>query len=126
MTERQAAELEHLRTRYPKLTVIDDGLWVRIPRYAIPGRLWTRAFTPVAFQIPATVAQEPYAFYVPRDLVLKGGASIANRTDAATPFPGEWAMFSWAIAWAPGSELREGTTLLDFVTSFASRFEQGS
>lgn len=126
MNERQVEELALLRTRFPVIDVIEDGAWVRIGDYPIPGGLWNMTSAPVAFQIPPSVAQEPYAFYVPKGLVLADGSVIQNHTAATTPFEGEWAKFSWNVTWQPAAELTSGTTMLHFVTSFAGRLRQGA
>lgn len=126
MTGRAEAELALLRARYPDLETIEDGQWVRIPGYPVPGSLWTNRRAAVAFQIPPTVAQEPYGFYVPRVLRLRTGEAIGSWTaEAATPFAGEWAKFSWNITWQPAAEIMAGTTMLDFVGSFADRLREG-
>ena len=126
MNERQLQELALLRTRFPDLEFLEDGLWVRIPSYPVPGELWNMTGIPVVFQIPPSDAQEPYGFYVPKALALKDGAGIQNQTDAATPFEGQWVKFSWNVTWQPAAEINEGTTMLDFVVSFAGRLRAGA
>jgi hypothetical protein len=115
-----------LRTRYPYLEFAEDGWWVRIPTYPVPGSLWNRAVTPVAFQIPPSPAQEPYGFYVPKEFVLKSGGTVQRYSDGSTPFPGAWGKFSWNITWRPAEDLATGTTMLDFVASFAGRLLEGA
>jgi len=126
MTPRQAEEIDLLRTRFPDLEIVEEGAWVRLPCYGVPGTEWTRRDTPVVFQVPATVAQEPYGFYVPNDLALKDGTTIQNFTDGETPFSGRWGKFSWNITWQPAADIRGGTTMLDFAMSFARRLAEGA
>jgi hypothetical protein len=126
MNERQAQELGLLRTRYLDLEFLEDGLWVRIVRYPVPGDLWAMGEVQVVCQIPDSVAQAPYGFYVPRTLALKSGATIQSYTDGTTPFEGEWGKFSWQITWQPAADIHSGTNMLDFVTSFAARFREGA
>lgn len=126
MNERQLQELALLRTRFPDLEFLEEGMWVRIPSYPIPGDLWNTISTAVAFQIPPSDAQEPYGFYVPKELALRSGAPIQNHTDGSTPFDGLWAKFSWNVTWQPAANINSGTTILDFAMSFAGRFRQGA
>src|SRR5262249_20328141 len=68
-TARVEAEIELLRDRYPMLEV--QGLWVRIPGYALPTG-WSRDKTDVAIQIPPNYpGGPPYGIYVPSDLKFK-------------------------------------------------------
>jgi Prokaryotic E2 family E len=126
MNERQAQELGLLRTRYLDLEFLEDGLWVRIARYPVPGDLWTMGEIEVVCQIPDSVAQAPYGFYVPRALALKNGATIQSYADGTTPFEGEWGKFSWQTTWQPAADIHSGTNMLDFVTSFAARLREGA
>jgi hypothetical protein len=126
VNDRHRQELTLLRTRYPDLELVEDGLWARIRQYPVPSDLWNVDEIDVAFQIPESVGQAPYAFYVHPPLALKSGATIKNYTSGATPFDGEWGKFSWQITWQPAEEIHAGTTMLNFVSSFAERLREGS
>ncbi len=99
---------------------------MRIGGYRVPGDLWTVDKIDVACQIPESVGQAPYGFYVHPRLALRSGATIQNYIDGATPFDGDWGKFSWQITWQPGAEIQAGSTMLDFVTSFAARLREGA
>lgn len=71
--------------------------------------------------------QAPYAFWVRGGLALSGGAQPTNYTfpSTSTPWGDEWGQFSWQPAsWAPGPQPGQGTTMVDFVRSFADRLRE--
>ena len=70
MEERIAQELELLRKHWPDLEYVEEGRWVRLPRYSLP-KGWNRSETDVAFQIlPGYPGTPPYGFYVPVGLTF--------------------------------------------------------
>lgn len=99
---------------------------MRIPRYAVAPDIWTVSEVEVAFQIPESVGTQPYGFYVRPKLVLQGGGTIQNYTDAATPFGEDWGKFSWQITWQPAQDLHSGSNMVDFVVSLAARLREGA
>ena len=131
MTPRVTKEIELLQRAYPSMKH-DGNSWIFIPSYPLPTG-WNRTATDVAFQIPAGYpATPPYGVYVPVGIRF-GVAAPANYTEPAAnqpPFPGQWAIFSWA----PGDgEWQVATTevigrasLLSFVRGFHDRFVEGA
>src|SRR5258708_3706874 len=101
MPPRLAKELDLLLRAYPDATH-ENGSWVFIPRYTLPPG-WNRECTDVSFQVPA--GNQP-------------------------PFPGTWAIFSWAPGdgeWqVPSTEIIGRASLLSFVRSFKVRFAEGT
>lgn len=130
MNERLEKELALLRRYYPDLEHKEVGpiLWVRIPNYAVPAAIWNRERTTVCFEVntPGYPGNPPYGFCVESGMRLANGAMPQNYTDsAATPFPGNWAKFSWqAESWRATSDLSSGSNLANFVATFADRFKE--
>lgn len=129
MTERVQEEVELLRTVYRDLEYRQeaDVHWVRISSYAVPEG-WSDAKVEVAFQIPASIGQAPYAFRVRPGLQLAGRGQINNYTyPVTTPWGDDWGQFSWSpITWVPKEDIRAGANMLDFVGSFADRLREGA
>ena len=131
MTERIEKELEVLRHEYPTLEFIENGLWIKIPKYPTPAGVWNRDESDVAFQIPPGYpGQAPYGIYVPTGIRLKGsGALPQSYNDSATVggFSGAWGLFSWTPEnWFAGADHMAGSNLLNFVRSFRERFSEAS
>jgi len=129
MNPRIEQELALLKRYFSDLEYREEGQWVRLPRYPVPGEIWNRGETEVCFQIPpGHPAQPPYGFFVPRDLQLKSGAVVQNRADSTEPpFTGSWAKFSWSLPdWRPTADLQSGSNLFNFAASFRARFEEGA
>lgn len=126
MNERAQAEATLVASAYPDLEVHSDG-WARIPAYPIPGGLWTVEVAEVAFRFPENLPGEaPYAFWVRPPLVLRSGATVQNVTMASTPFGDGWQQFSWSTEpWQPGATPSDGSNMLHFVRSFATRLGEG-
>jgi hypothetical protein len=127
MSERIAAELELIRSHYPRLDFREADRWASIPDYPLPTDWGRGKQTEIAFQVPADLfAQEPYGFWVRPPLQLPGGGDPSNSSGpVSTGFGEGWQQFSWSPdGWRPGPELRSGTNLLDFVCSFASRLRE--
>lgn len=129
MIERVHEELELLRTVYPDLEYRGDGdeHWVRLPSYSVPEG-WSHPEVEVAFQIPPSVGQAPYAFRVRPGLQLDTGAQINNYTyPVTTPWGEDWGQFSWSPStWVPTEDIRTGANMLHFVRSFAERLREGA
>lgn len=129
MSERIAQEVALLMAAYPEMEWRPHDCWARIARYPVPSTIWTVDSTEVAFQLPAQLpGQAPYGFWVKPDLTLRSGGAINNYSyPVVTPFGPGWGQFSWAPdTWRPGATAREGTSMLDFVRSFADRLREGS
>jgi hypothetical protein len=125
--ERLKEELTLLRTAYPDLEdrSVDGVHWGRIPRYAVPDG-WSMQAIEIVFQFPAQAGQAPYAFYVRPALLLANGNQATNYTPTAvTPWGDDFAQFSWSPVepWVPKANIGEGANMLNFVRSFADRFE---
>jgi len=94
---------------------------------------WNRECTDVAFQVPVGYpATPPYGIYVPTGMRF-GTATPSSYTEPAgnqPPFPGTWAIFSWAPGdgeWqVPSTEFIGRASLLSFVRSFKVRFAEGA
>lgn len=125
MTDRIQLELELIRTCFPHVGYREKGRWVRIPRYDIRAGVWDVDHVEVCFRIPGEYpGRSPYGFYVRPDLRIPGtGALPENYTSPAhTPFGPRWGMFSWWFdEWAPTADPTTGSSLLNFVRSFAQR-----
>lgn len=126
MNARAEAEATLVASAYPDLEVNPDG-WARIGRCPIPGEIWTVDLAEVAFRFPPNLPGEaPYGFWVRPPLVLRSGAAVQNVTMASTPFGDGWLQFSWsAEPWQPGAAPSDGTSMLHFVRSFATRLSEG-
>jgi hypothetical protein len=128
--ERLQQELDLLRMAYPDLehTVVADVHWVRIPSYPVPAG-WSHPQVQVACQIPPSAGQAPYGFFVKPALRLSNGGVPSNYTaSAATPWGGDWSMFSWSPLdnWVPKADISAGANMLNFVRSFADRLREAS
>lgn len=126
---RAGAELALLRQVWPALTHQPAGDWVLIPDYPLPEG-WSGTNTvAIAFQIPAAPGQPPYGIYTDRALTFDGQPPANYTYPAAAgtvPFPGDWALFSWAPEeWAWAENPADGANLVHFATSFADRLAEG-
>lgn len=130
MEERITQELALLRTRYPELEYKEDGRWIRIPSFPLPGG-WNRTSTDVSFQIPVGYpGTPPYGIYTPVGLLFNGAPPGEYREPAPTqpPFEGTWGIFSWQPdtgQWRPAANLTAGSNLLNWTVGFGDRFRQG-
>lgn len=129
MQERIIDEIALLRNSYPDLEYIEEGGWVKIPKYPLPTG-WNREQTDVAFQIPTGYAGvHPYGIYVPtglryNDVPLKNYKEPAENQ---IPFEGVWGIFSWQPEnWNPSSKITAGSNLWTWARSFAVRFKEGA
>jgi Prokaryotic E2 family E len=127
VSERIEQELALLRTVYPGLEWRPDTFWARIPAYPVPSGMWESSVAEVAFRIPPTVGEQPYAFFVRPGLTAVDGRPITNYTyPASNCFGDGWGQFSWAPeVWAPHVEITRGSNMLNFVRSFADRLREG-
>jgi len=129
--DRAKEEVELLKTAYPALESVEesDFIWVRIPSYPVPYRLWGRRNLEIAFRVPKQPGEAPYAFWVKPNLISANRPSIANYSHpSSTPFEGEWGQFSWSplTTWIIKNDIREGSNMLNFARSFADRFKEGA
>jgi len=129
MSTRIEEELALLRNRFPGMTFLADGLWCRLPDYAIPGEAWVQASADVAFRIPALIpGQDPYAFWVAGGLTPRAPcAAISNYTYPVTiGFGPGWGQFSWAPnGWSPRPTAAAGDNMVTWVGTFAHRLLEG-
>lgn len=127
VTERIAQELALLATVYPDLEWRSDALWVRIPAFPVPAGDWVESEAEVAFRVPPTEGEQPYAFFVRPGLTTTDGQPITNYTfPVHTCFGEGWGQFSWAPeTWAPHVEITRGSNMLNFVRSFSDRLREG-
>jgi hypothetical protein len=120
-------ELRLLHRCWPSLIHAEGTTWCKIPEFALPAG-WNRAHADVAFQIPEGLpGQEPYAFWVRGGLVLANDVAPTNYTFPVEPTPwgDQWGQFSWNLnPWAPGAQPGQGTSMVDFVRSFAGRLRE--
>jgi len=125
--ERLLTEVALVRADFPGLEFQEHDLWARIPVYPLRDG-WGRESVEIAFRFPRdTLTEEPYGFWVRPALVLPGGGTPTNASDAPleTGFGPGFQQFSWAPeAWRPTPEVRCGTNMRDWVRSFARRLEQ--
>jgi hypothetical protein len=129
MNTRIGQELEMLKGCWPELEYREEGHWVRIPRYLVPGDIWKVTEIEVSFQIPENLpGQAPYAFYVRPDMVLRDGRGPKDYTNPANaqPFGEGWGKFSWQLEpWLPTADPARGSNMVNFVQSFANRLREG-
>lgn len=130
MSERLEEELRLLRSWFGEdLDYAPNGHWVRISSYEIPFDVWSPRVVAVAFQVPARIpGQAPYGFWVSPGIGRTDGQAVLNYTfpDPAPPFDGPWGKFSWQLPdWRPGAMPQDGSSMLDFARSIASRFGDG-
>jgi hypothetical protein len=126
MSERLEQELALVRSAYPDLEFVEDGLWARVPAYPLPPG-WGPETAEIAFQFRRdSIAEEPYGFWVRPPLKLGDGADPTNSSGpVATAFGDGFQQFSWAPdGWAPAADLRCGTNMLDWIRSFARRLAE--
>jgi hypothetical protein len=126
--ERVRAELEMLRAAWPDLEYLENGRWVRLPKYGLPGGVWAAPTVEVCFQVPENYpGQAPYAFYVHPDLKLADGRSPKDYAyPATTGFGDNWGKFSWLVdPWVPGGTPVGGSNLVNFAASFRNRLGEG-
>lgn len=127
MADRVEEELELLRTVYPDLEymMVDGVHWVRLRGIDLaPG--WSEERVDVAFRVPPSAGEAPYAFLVQPCLTLEGGGAPDRYTcPTSTPWEGEWGQFSWSPeGWVPTTDIRVGANMLSFIRSFHERFDQ--
>lgn len=130
MNDRIEEELALLKKSFPRVDYVEDGQWVLIEDYPIPGDLpWNRTETDVCFQIPIEYpGKPPYGFYVPSGILCSGEVpgSYKDVADNRPPFPGQWGFFSWqAEEWCPVANLISGSNLLNYARMFRNRFLEG-
>ncbi len=126
MSQRLEAELALVRTAFPDLEFLADGLWARVPAYPMPEG-WGLEHAEIAFQFRRdSIAEEPYGFWVRPPLTLPGGGTPTNTSGpVATGFGDNFQQFSWAPeGWAPAVDLRCGTNMLNWVRSFRKRLAE--
>ena len=125
---RVSRELELVRGFYPEVQYLEDGRWVRLPRYQIPEGVWAIDEVEVCFQVPDSYpGQSPYAFYVQPSLRLIDGSVPDNfEITCATAFAGSWGKFSWIMElWQPTTDPEQGSNLIDFIRSCGYRLREG-
>lgn len=130
MNNRIKEELDLLEKHFSKISYVEDGQWVLIEDYPVPGNLsWNRATTNICFQIPVEYpGKSPYGFYVPTGILCRGEApgSYKDVADNQPPFQGQWGFFSWQTEeWRPAANSIAGSNLLNYVRTFRNRFLEG-
>jgi hypothetical protein len=127
MSDRIEAELALLRCQHPDLEYLEDGHWVRLPRYPVPAA-WSLSEVETAFQIPLEAAIAPYGFSVRPGLTVAGGAIPGNyQYPVPTPWGADWGRFSWSpLTWAPHADPCAGDNMTHFARSFADRLAEAS
>ena len=125
--DRMSEELALLRRHFPQAE--QHGSWIRIPGYLILAPYWSRESGTVSFEAPTGYpGNPPYSFYIEGGLRLKvaNGVPQNYQEPAATPFPGIWGKFSWSQDgnWKPTADVVSGNNLLNFVSTFADRFQE--
>lgn len=129
MKQRMQKELELLRKYYPEIEYNQEGHWFCIPSYPLQDG-WNRDTTEIAFRVkngyPGT---PPYAFFVPKGLKYDESKpkNYKENPNQTPPFKGNWGCISWSHTsdWNPTSSLKTGSNLLNWVSSFKKRFEEG-
>ncbi len=135
MRPRIQAELALLREAYGDVGHEEAGGedWFRLPTYSLPEG-WSvngerRTAVPIVFLIKADYPSNPaYGFLTPAGLTFKG-ETPQNTADAPgpVPFEGDWMLFSWYCKdWQESSEARQGSNLLSWCRSFATRLSEGA
>lgn len=130
MNERLQRDIERLRSRYPSAVFREEGQWVFLPRYLVPGDSWERKEYAVCFQIRSGYPDiGPYGINVSPPARGRNGqvpGSYVDSPDPRPPFDGAWGRFSWEIdGWKAAPDLVSGSTLLNYVESIRKRFEEG-
>lgn len=124
-------ELRLLRNRFPDAAYYEDGRWVRIPAFDLPGG-WSVKQCDLVFQIrdgyPLTC---PYGFFIPSGLTFNGVPPSNNAQDPAQQQPphfgSRWAFFSGEPEpWSPGKDAPTGSNLVTWVTSILHRLQEGA
>lgn len=127
MSARVSHELALLKRHWPDLEYLAADHWVRLPPQPVPSG-WSHDTAELCFRIPADPATQPYGFYVTPVLLLTTSGTCRSPSNytapAATPFEGEWAMFSWSpITWCPHADVARGDNMVHFVRSCRDRLE---
>lgn len=130
MKDRIEAELKLLRQYYPDTEYREEGNWFRIPAYPVTATAWNVDSVAVAFQAPIGYpGQPPYAFYVRPGLRVKNTDQRPGNYEepaGGVPFDGVWGKFSWQQEnWRATADAVSGSNLLNFVRTFADRFQEG-
>ena len=129
MNARIELEIELLRSLYSDLEI--NGQWIRIPEYKVPqDKPWNRKIMEICIEIPAEYpGGQPYGIYVPAGIQCNGSKpnNYVEPSQKKPPFIGEWGVMSWSPdgPWKPTSDIHKGPNLMNFVQSFAKRFNEG-
>lgn len=129
MTEWVARQLELLRAQWPALAYDPAGHWVRIPDWRLPAG-WEPSVVDVAFQIRESPDQPPYGFLVNTTAITHNTIPPGNWSPSASVrgnFAGAWSQFSWGPEmWTPTADPNRGPSMVAFVRSFDTRFNEGA
>ncbi len=130
MTERLQRDLALVSGRYPKMQFREEGLWILLPEYLVPGG-WKQSAYDVCFQVrPGYPDISPYGINVTPPPERSDGTALGSyvlHPDPKPPFAGEWGRFSWEIeGWRSTPDLISGSNLLNYVESIRKRFEEGA
>lgn len=130
MKERLDKEIALIRQSFPDAEYREDTGWVRLPKYSLPKGIWQSDIIEISFQIPKGYpGQAPYAFYVKPLLRLKSNNQKPQsyEDNAQTPFGNDWGKVSWQhVNWKPSNDVKSGSNLNNFVSTFIERFKEAS
>ncbi len=125
--DRIEQELELVRAVVPGLQLHGKD-WGLLPGQKLPEK-WAPSTCDIAFQIPnGYPGAQPYGIFVPATITFNGTAPRKFTASAPQcPFPGKWGLLSWQPeSWKPGATPTSGTNLVNWILSFAKRFQEGA
>ena len=128
MTGRIDAELNLLRQHYAKVDYLAANAmhWFRVEVLKTPDE-WSPRGIPVVFAVTeGHPGAEPYGFFVPEDLNLKGTPPSGKKVPHPPPFEGRWRFLSWKPeGWHATADVGSGSNLWGWVRSFMHRLREG-
>jgi hypothetical protein len=134
MRPRIQQELPLLTARYGGLRheQLPNVDWFLLPCYPLPTG-WEQqgspvSSAPIAFSVNVSYpVGEPYAFLVPAGLQFRGATPVNSTPAGPCPFNGPWLQLSWSpVVWKPTATVENGSNLLIWARSFATRLREGA
>ena len=128
MNERINAEFALLRLHYASVDYLEANAmhWFRVQALKTPEN-WVPVEISVVFAVTnGYPGVQPYGFFVPKELNLKGKPPSEHDAPHPPPFEGDWRFLSWQPqGWQAIADVRSGSNLWGWVRTFMYRLREG-